>query len=80
MEEGKSNNNLMCECGSQSEEIVGTVTHHVLDRKIQIHNVPHEYCSRCKSVSYDSELDLMPVLDYAYDNGLEDVDYLKFGV
>lgn len=64
-----------CVCGRKAVLTIGAVEHFVGHRRILIHNVPHFYCSFCKNIAYGSDIDVTPVLKYAFRNALQEFDW-----
>ncbi|MFP3391781.1 YgiT-type zinc finger protein [Brevibacillus sp. SIMBA_040] len=64
-----------CICGKTMIQKIGTVDHHIDNLKIELHNVPHYYCSQCERVAYDIDTDIMPLLKVAYKLRLKEVDW-----
>lgn len=68
------NTTIPCRCGGEKNQIVGSVSHFIFNKKITIHNVPHYFCSSCENSSYGfNELKVSDMLKDAYLNHTTDV-------
>lgn len=66
---------LQCQCGGVAKYIRGTVGHSIKGGRILIHNVPHYRCDFCGSVYYGEEVDVLPILRYAYKTGQNEIEW-----
>lgn len=64
-----------CKCGGDLTHKVGDVKHQIGNKNIVVKNVPHYYCDKCHTSSYDSNVNVSRFLKKAINNGLDEIQY-----
>ncbi|MCA1021528.1 YgiT-type zinc finger protein [Halobacillus litoralis] len=70
--------NTPCLCGSECYYTTESMTHSVQGKWIVSHNVPHHKCDDCDEVVFDLDTKFIPMIRYAFDNNLREIDYLEW--
>lgn len=66
---------MNCECGNKTKYIISNIKQKIGLQIITIYNMPHYYCDKCCSTSYDINLNISQMLKFALNNNLLEIDY-----